>query len=296
MSRTSASASGASWQNQNTPFSAYLSDIGRVALLTAEEESGLAIAWRDDRDQQALQMLVAANLRFVVKVARGYARYRMPIADLVQEGNLGLMHAASKFDAARGTRFLSYAVWWIKAYMQAQVIRSWSMVRIGTTQAQRRLFHKLPRALAKGPHKGEAYDDFVARLATEFDARPRDVTLMMGVVRGRDLSLDAPLRAGESDSCFLDRVEDPRSSPEQAVEQHQDRQLRARLLGEALQKIGARERAIIELRHCSDESRTLREVGEILGISRERVRQLEKKAMLQLQRFIRVAYRATRSR
>jgi len=272
------------------PFSSYLRDIGRVDLLTPEEEVELATAWRERRDRRAADRLISANLRFVVKVARGYSRYRMPLPDLVQEGNLGLMHAATKFDASRGTRFLSYAVWWIKAYIQAHVIRSWSMVRIGTTQAQRRLFHKLPRALAAGPEDGEAHEDFIARLATELDARPRDVKLMMGVVRGRDLSLDTPLRPGESHLSFLDRVEDTRPDPESSTEQTQDQSLRSRLLTEALQKIGERERAIIELRHCSDEPRTLREVGEILGLSRERVRQLESKALLKLRRLVQSRY------
>jgi RNA polymerase sigma-32 factor len=271
-------------------LTSYLRDVGRVDLLTREEEAELAIAWQTDRDPRAAEQLVAANLRFVVKVARGYRRYRMPLADLIQEGNLGLMHAALKFDAARGTRFLSYAVWWIKAYMQAHVIRSWSMVRIGTTQAQRRLFHKLPRALSEGPEEGESYDDFIARLATKFDVRPRDVKLMIGVVRGRDLSLDTPLRPGESQVSFLDRVEDPRPDPESTTAINQEQSLRSRLLAEALQKIGERERAIIELRHCSDEPRTLREVGEILGLSRERVRQLENKALLKLRRLVRGRY------
>jgi len=271
-------------------LTSYLRDVGRVDLLTREKEAELAIAWQTNRDPRAAEQLVSANLRFVVKVARGYSRYRMPLADLIQEGNLGLMHAASKFDASRGTRFLSYAVWWIKAYMQAHVIRSWSMVRIGTTQAQRRLFHKLPRALSEGPEEGEAYDDFIARLATRFDVRPRDVKLMAGVVRGRDLSLDTPVRPGESQLSFLDRVEDPCPDPERTTALSQEQSLRSRLLCEALQKIGERERAIIELRHCSDEPRTLREVGEILGLSRERVRQLENKALLKLRRLVRGRY------
>ena len=271
---------------QRNNFSSYLHDIGRLDLLTREQELELALRWQQQQDPRAAEQLVSRNLRFVVKVARGYRRYGMSLADLVQEGNLGLMHAVDKFDPSRGTRFLSYAVWWIKAYMQAHVIRSWSMVRIGTTQAQRRLFHKLPRALAEGPLDGEGYDEFIARLAVEFNVRPRDVKLMIGVVRGRDLSLDTPLRQGESNLTFLDRVEDPLPDPELSTEEGQDHSLRVRLLAEALGKIGERERAIIELRHCSDEPRTLREVGEILGLSRERVRQLENKAMLKLRRLV----------
>jgi RNA polymerase sigma-32 factor len=278
------------YTEQRNNFSSYLRDIGRLALLTREQELEIARRWQDERDPRAAEELVSRNLRFVVKVARSYRRYGMSMADLVQEGNLGLMHAVEKFDPSRGTRLLSYAVWWIKAYMQAHVIRSWSLVRIGTTQSQRRLFHKLPRALAEGPNDGEAYDDYIARLATELDARPRDVKLMMGVVKGRDLSLDSPLRPGESQLSFLDRVEDPRPDPELCTEEGQDHNLRARLLAEALDKIGDRERAIIELRHCSDEPRTLREVGDILGLSRERVRQLENKAMIKLRRLVQSRY------
>jgi len=280
----------ASYTEQRNNFSSYLHDIGRLDLLTREQEVELAQHWQAKRDPLAAEQLVSRNLRFVVKVARGYRRYGMSMADLVQEGNLGLMHAVDKFDPSRGTRLLSYAVWWIKAYMQAHVIRSWSLVRIGTTQAQRRLFHKLPRALAEGAHDGETYDEFIARLATEFNARPRDVKLMMGVVRGRDLSLDTPLQQGESNLTFLDRVEDPHPDPEVTTAESQDKSLRARLLGEAMEKIGERERAIVELRHCGDEPRTLREVGEILGLSRERVRQLENKAMLKLRRLVQSRY------
>jgi len=280
----------ASNTDQRNNFSSYLHDIGRLDLLTREQEVELACRWQDKRDPAAVEQLVSRNLRFVVKVARGYRRYGMSIADLVQEGNLGLMHAVDKFDPSRGTRLLSYAVWWIKAYMQAHVIRSWSLVRIGTTQAQRRLFHKLPRALAEGARDGEAYDEFILRLATEFNARPRDVKLMIGVVRGRDFSLDAPLREGESQLTFMDRVEDPGPGPELATAEGQDKSLRVRLLCEAMKKIGDRERVIVELRHCGDEPRTLREVGEILGLSRERVRQLENKAMLKLRRLVQSRY------
>ncbi len=276
---------------QGNHFSTYLHEIGRLDLLTREQEADLARRWQTSRDEAAAEQLVSRNLRFVVKVARGYARYGVPIADLVQEGNLGLMHAVEKFDPSRGTRFLSYAVWWIKAYMQAHVIRGWSLVRIGTTQAQRRLFHKLPRALAEGRRDGEGHDEFIARLATEFNARPRDVNLMIGVVKGRDLSLDSPLRPGESDATFMDRVEDPGPGPELRTVAEEDHKLRARLLSEALNKLSDRERSIIELRHCSEESRTLREVGVILGLSRERVRQLENRALLKLRRLIQNRYK-----
>ena len=124
-------------------LTSYLRDVGRVDLLTREKEAELAIAWQTNRDPRAAEQLVSANLRFVVKVARGYSRYRMPLADLIQEGNLGLMHAASKFDASRGTRFLSYAVWWIRAQIQSFIQRSWSMVKVGMTGARRKLFFKL---------------------------------------------------------------------------------------------------------------------------------------------------------
>jgi RNA polymerase sigma-32 factor len=264
----------------------YMKDINRPQLLTREEENILAQRWVEHRDPAAAEELIQKNLRFVVKVAMGYRKYRVPVSDLIQEGNLGLIRAVEKFDPSRGTRLISYAVWWIKAYIQSHVIQSWSLVRIGTTQAQRRLFYKLPKALAEGRLDGESQDRQIDRLAEELRVRPKDVVLMMKAMRGRDLSLDAPLDDEGGGATFVDRVEDRRKGPEQEFADKEDAAYRKRLLDEAISKLGPREQKIVRLRHGSEKALTLRQVGEELGISRERVRQLEAQALRKLRTLV----------
>ena len=271
----------------------YLKDIHRPTLLTREEENELARRWVESRDERAAAELIQKNLRFVVKVALGYRKYGVPVGDLIQEGNLGLIRAVEKFDPTRGTRLISYAVWWIKAYIQSHIIQTWSLVRIGTTQAQRRLFYKLPRALAEGRLDGESQDQQINRLAEEFRARPKDVVLMMKAMRGRDLSLDAPLDE-DGGATFVDRVESHGMSPEEEAAEKQDAAYRKALLDEAISKLGEREQKIIRLRHCGEDQLTLRQVGEALGISRERVRQLEAQALRKLRSVVGHRYGRTK--
>ena len=271
----------------------YLKDIHRPTLLTREEENELARRWVESRDERAAAELIQKNLRFVVKVALGYRKYGVPVGDLIQEGNLGLIRAVEKFDPTRGTRLISYAVWWIKAYIQSHIIQTWSLVRIGTTQAQRRLFYKLPRALAEGRLDGESQDQQINRLAEEIRARPKDVVLMMKAMRGRDLSLDAPLDE-DGGATFVDRVESHGMSPEEEAAEKQDAAYRKALLDEAISKLGEREQKIIRLRHCGEDQLTLRQVGEALGISRERVRQLEAQALRKLRSVVGHRYGRTK--
>ena len=263
------------------PLAAYMSDLHRTDLLDRDEENELARRWQETRDPAAAAELVSRNLRFVVKVATGYRKYRVPLTDLIQEGNLGLIHAVEKFDPSRGTRLISYAVWWIKAYIQAYIIRSWSLVRVGTTQTQRRLFYKLPKALAAPKIPGESYDDRIARIAEELNARPKDVLLMMGALKGRDLSLDVPVE-DTSVVTWGDRVRDERPNPEQITADGEDKSVRHALLSECVNKLSEREREIVRLRHLIEEPMTLRQVGKAMGLSRERVRQLEAQALRKL--------------
>jgi len=264
----------------------YMKDIHRPQLLTREEENALAQRWVDERDPRAAEELIQKNLRFVVKVAMGYRKYGVPVSDLIQEGNLGLIRAVEKFDPSRGTRLISYAVWWIKAYIQSYVIQTWSLVRIGTTQAQRRLFYKLPKALAEGRLDGESQDAQIDRLSEELRVRPKDVVLMMKAMGGRDLSLDAPLDEEGGGATFIDRVEDKSKGPEQDFADKEDAAYRKALLDEAVSKLGEREQHIIRLRHRGETPMTLRQVGEELGISRERVRQLEAQALRKLRSLV----------
>ncbi len=271
----------------------YMDDVQRHDLLTREEEGELARRWRDERDQTAADELVRRNLRFVVKVAMGYRKYGLTLTDLIQEGNLGLIRAVEKFDPEKGTRLISYAVWWIKAYIQSYIIQSWSLVRVGTTQTQRRLFYKLPRALAAGRLDGEGQESWIARVAEELDARPKDVKLMLGAIKGRDLSLDVPL--DESGGVtFGDRVPEPGPNPEQRTADSEEAQLQQRILRECVARLSERERDIVTLRHLGPDALTLREVGRRLGLSRERVRQLEAQAMRRLRSMMQSRYKARR--
>ena len=267
--------------SHSEPLSAYMSDVHRTDLLDREQEANLARRWCEHKDQSAAEELVQRNLRFVVKVAMGYRKYGVQVTDLIQEGNLGLMHAVEKFDPSRGTRLISYAVWWIKAYIQAYIIRSWSLVRVGTTQTQRRLFYKLPRALSAAKVPGESYEDRIGRIAEDLNARPKDVLLMMGALKGRDLSLDVPIEES-SQVTWGDRVQDERPNPEQATAAGEDDAVRKAILGECIGKLSARQQEIMRLRHLIDEPMTLRQVGAAMGLSRERVRQLEGQALLKL--------------
>lgn len=282
-----------SYDPERTPVTVYMDDVQRHDLLTREEEGELARRWRDERDQLAADELVRRNLRFVVKVAMGYRKYGLTLTDLIQEGNLGLIRAVEKFDPDKGTRLISYAVWWIKAYIQSYIIQSWSLVRVGTTQTQRRLFYKLPRALAAGRLDGEGQESWIARVAEELDARPKDVRLMLGAIKGRDLSLDVPLDEGGG-VTFGDRVPEPGLNPEQQAAENEDVGLQQRILRECVARLSERERDIITLRHLGPDALTLREVGRRLGLSRERVRQLEAQALRRLQSMMRSRYAGKR--
>jgi RNA polymerase sigma-32 factor len=272
--------------NQDPSFRSYITDIHRHDLLTREEENELARRWAENEDPEAARDLVQRNLRFVVKVAMGYRKYGRPISDLIQEGNLGLLHAVRKFDPSRETRLISYAVWWIKAYIQAYVIQSWSLVRVGTTQNQRRLFYKLPRALSAERMAGETRQGRIARLSEELSAPPRDVILMMNALQGRDLSLDVPVGGEEGGTTFGDRVADDSPTPEAVTIEGDDGRVRRNLLDDAVSKLSEREREIIRLRHRTAEPMTLRQVGRELSISRERVRQLENQALRKLKNIM----------
>ncbi len=272
--------------------SAYMTDIHRKELLTREEENALAARWVADADEAAAAELIQRNLRFVVKVAMGYRKYGVPLPDLIQEGNMGLIRAVEKFDPERGTRLISYAVWWIKAYIQSHIIQTWSLVRIGTTQAQRRLFYKLPKALATSRVDGESSETRIKRLAGELDARPKDVVLMMNTLRGRDLSLDVPLDE-EGGTTFGDRVRARDPNPEVASAESEDQSFRRELLEQAVSRLSQREQKIIRLRHLGHDSMTLREVGAELGLSRERIRQLEAQALRKLKAIMVPKYRRT---
>jgi len=262
-------------------FSTYLAEIGRDRLLTVEEELTLARAALNG-DTRAAHRLVTANLRFVVKVAYEYRAYGIAVPDLVQEGNIGLMKAVQKFDLERGVRFISYAVWWIRAYIQNHVLNSFSLVKLGTTQAQRKLFFSLARTKREldrmsAEHGADSDGEDVEKIAKKLNVKASAVEEMTRRLSGRDFSLDAPL--GDEDGvAHLDFLADDGPSQETKTATAQQRALLEDRIATVLSELDPRERFIVEQRVMSDEPLSLKDLGEHFGFSRERARQLEIRA------------------
>jgi RNA polymerase sigma-32 factor len=257
-------------------FEHYMTQIHRFPLLSREEEQQLAQRYRREGDLDAAHELICANLRFVVKVANEYRSYGMKLLDLVQEGNIGLMMAVKKFDPQRGIRLISYAVWWIRAYIQNFIIRSWSLVKLGTTQAQKKLFFKLGQARQAIQRLSGRAD--AAELAEQLTVREAEIEEMSVRLAGRDASLDVELVEGDGYS-LLDTLADQRRNQEELlIEREAEEQLSDRVR-QALTGLNPRERRIVHDRILADTPRTLQELADDYGISRERVRQLEKQAL-----------------
>jgi RNA polymerase sigma-32 factor len=257
----------------------YLTEIERYPVLSREEENKLAIVYRDKSDDDAVNRLITSNLRFVVKVALGYRNYGVKIMDLVQEGNIGLMKAVEKFDPDKGYRLISYAVWWIKAYIQNHIIRSWSMVKMGTTQAQRKLFYRigdLPEAVDV-----DTRQDDVSKLAGRINVTEDEVVDMAARLKSRDLSLDELLGESSRDS-FADTLRDDDADQERELLERQETEILKRWVGEAVDRLNPREKYIVQNRILSDEPETLKELGKHFGVTRERARQIERAALLKL--------------
>ena len=258
----------------------YLSEVSRYPLLSAEAEQRLAISYRDRGNTRAAHDLVTANLRFVVKVAYGYRSYGLRMSDLIQEGNIGLMKAVQKFDPDLGIRLISYAVWWIRAYIQNYILRSWSLVKVGTTQAQRKLFFSLARTKRElqrlGGRAAEGALPEAARVARKLHVQVAEVEEMERRLEGRDLSLDAPL--GDGTSTHLDFVPSAQPPQDEALSEVEERSIVSAEVELALTQLDPRERFIIERRVMNDRPLTLKELGDHFGFSRERARQLEIRA------------------
>lgn len=254
------------------PLQAYLAEARRYPLLSRDEERELAIRYAETQDVDAAYRLVTANLRLVVMVAREYARASRNLLDLVQEGNIGLMEAVKRFDPYRGVRFPSYAVWWIRAYIIRYLVNNWRMVKVGTTQAQRKLFFNLQKEKEKLERQGIFPDPKL--IAERLDVKEREVVEMEQRLSSRDLSVDAPSRQGE-DGTLLDVLPSRASDTERDFA---DAEFQARIsavirdFGDTLDGKDAR---IFEARLVAHEPLTLQEIGEEFGISRERVRQIE---------------------
>jgi RNA polymerase sigma-32 factor len=260
----------------------------REPLLAREHEFDLARRWREEGDEKALHELVRSYTRLVVATAARFRNYGLPLGDLVQEGNVGLMQAAARFEPDREVRFSTYAAWWIRSAMQDYILRNWSIVRTGTTAAQKALFFNLRRLRAR--IEGAEVDGRLTqhgrdKIAEELGVGLDDVEAMEMRLSGVDQSLNAPVAEASEDE-WQDFLADQRPSPEEVVIGMRDSRTRSKWLAEALGELSARERTIIAARRLQEQGATLEELGRELGVSKERVRQLEHRALLKLRASI----------
>ena len=255
----------------------------RFPMLAPDVERNLAVAWRDKSDRAALQQLVGSHLRLVVKIARGFSGYGLPLSDLVAEGNVGLMQAAEKFDPDRGFRLATYAMWWIRAAIQEYVLHSWSLVKMGTTAAQKKLFFNLRKLKGRMEEldQGDLPPETVRTIATQLDVPEFEVIDMNRRLGGADTSLNA-LVGADADSEWLEMLPDERPSQETLLADRDEFQDRKERLGEALKTLNERERDIIVERRLKDDPSTLEELSHRYAVSRERIRQIEVRALEKL--------------
>ncbi len=262
----------------------YLARINQLPLLSQEEEFDLSVTYRKRDDMDAAQKLITSNLRFVVKIAFEYKSYGFRILDLIQEGNIGMMMAVKKFDPYKGYRFISYAVWWIRAYIQNFIIKNWSLVKIGTTQAQKKLFYKIGKvrkALEADQEKEQEYE----LLANDMDVSKQDLIEMEQRMATRDLSLDASID-GNQELTHFDLLKETSPNQEEVLGEEEERKILEKDVRVAMKRLNEREAYVVRNRIMTDLPLTLREIGSHLKISRERVRQIENEALKKLKREI----------
>jgi RNA polymerase sigma-32 factor len=257
----------------------YLSDIRRFAMLEKEQEYELARRWRERGDRDAANQIVTSHLRLAAKIAMGYRGYGLPVSEIISEGNVGLMQALNRFEPERGFRFATYAIWWIRASIQDYILRSWSLVKIGTTANQKKLFFKLRSAKNKiaALDSGDLRPDQVALIAKNLDVTDQDV-IDMNRRLGGDKSINAPLHEDGETGEWQDRLVDQSPSPEAIVIEQDDKEYQHNALIAAIDVLDNRERRIFEARHLVDEPLTLETLAEKFNVSRERIRQIEARA------------------
>ena len=263
---------------------AYIQTVNRYPMLTLEDEQSLARRWRDHEDVEAARQLVLSHLRVVVSTARHYLGYGLPQADLIQEGNIGLMKAVKRFDPDRGVRLVSFALHWIKAEMHEYILKNWRLVKVATTKAQRKLFFNL-RSLKQG--LGGLGTTEAARIAKELGVKPEEVREMETRLSGQDIGLDPTFDDGEESYSPIAYLASPDDEPLAALEREQSERLQHEGLGQALSSLDERSRRIIQARWLNEgESATLHELADEFGISAERVRQIEASAMKKMRALI----------
>ena len=265
----------------------YLKKISQFPLLTNEEEKELAYKWVKNGDTKAAQKLVTSHLRLVAKIAMGYKGYGLPIFDLISEGNLGLMQAVKKFDPDKGFRLATYAIWWIRASVQEYVLHSWSLVKIGTTAAQKKLFFNLRRMRNQLKKYEEGYlnNDQIKSISVDLGVTVDEVKQMEGRVFNQDFSLNTPLN-DENQSEWIDQIEDENMDIENKTEKDDELDKRKELFNIAVKTLESRELEILEARRLEEPVKTLEELSQKFSISRERVRQIENKAIKKIQEEI----------
>src|SRR5882757_1613226 len=271
-------------------LSRYLTEIRKFPLLSPEEEYMFAKRLKEHEDSEAARRLVTSHLRLVAKIAMGYRGYGLPVAEIVAEGNVGLMQAVKRFEPDKGFRLATYAMWWIRASIQEYVLRSWSMVKLGTTAAQKKLFFNLRKAKNKigAIEEGDLTSEHMATLSDHLGVSAREVTEMNRRLSGPDSSLNAPLRS-DSESEWQDWLADDTLDQETRMADREELGDRHSLLTGALGELTERERDIIQARRLQDEPATLEQLSQKYGISRERVRQIEVRAFEKLQRGMKSA-------
>jgi RNA polymerase sigma-32 factor len=266
-------------------LSLYLAQIKKFPMLNAEEEYMLAKSWRESGNLKAAHKLVTSHLRLVAKIAMGYRGYGLPVNELISEGNIGLMQAVKKFDPEKGFRLATYAMWWIKASIHEYVLRSWSLVKMGTTTAQKKLFFNLKKIKSQiAPNQeGDMRDEQVKEISKRLEVEPHEVVNMNRRMMGHEKSLNDPLKVGETDE-WQDWLVDDNLDQELVMSQKQEYEDKKNLLEDSIKILSEREREIIEARRLSENPKTLEELSKIYKISRERIRQIETKAFEKLQK------------
>ncbi len=266
----------------------YLSEIKKYPVLTAEQEYMLAKRYEAHEDPDAAAQLVSSHLRLVAKIAMGYRGYGLPVSDLISEGNVGLMQGVKKFEPDRGFRLATYAMWWIKASIQEYILRSWSLVKMGTTAAQKKLFFNLRRMKKQleAYEDSDLHPDDVTKIATDLGVPEQEVVNMnRRMMMGGDGSLNTPMRGGEEGSGeWQDWLTDDRPLQDETVADAEEAQIRSEMLMEAMGSLNEREQHILTERRLTDKPQTLEELSQVYDVSRERIRQIEVRAFEKLQK------------
>ena len=267
----------------------YMQEIQKFPILAPEEEYMLAKRWSEYSDYEAAHKLVTSHLRLVAKIASGYRGYGLPMAELISEGNIGLMQAVKKFEPEKGFRLSTYAMWWIRASIQEFVLRSWSLVKMGTSAAQKRLFFNLKKAkksLQRIDDSAQLTPDEIRIIAHELNVNEQDVVDMDQRMGANDQRLDAPITRDGKSGSWMELMADPSESHETTLGEHQEFQQKHEMLMEAMESLNERERDIIPQRRLKEDALTLEELSQQYGISRERVRQIEARALEKMTKHV----------